>query len=151
MKLYLLAPAANADEAGVDARIDECADRIADLIVEHISEDPALFGMRQVAEASAPPLQADTRYGDAETIKIGDRETLRKMLRESGDLNSGEWMLIRSLVTCRAVLFGYDGQALVCLPTSATPIRSPDDTLITVEECSHLLIETDWMDGLLLG
>jgi hypothetical protein len=57
-------------------------------------------------------------------------------------------MLIRSLVTCRAVFFGYDGQAFVCLPAEAEPIISPDESLIRVEECSHLLTEGDWMDGL---
>jgi len=106
--------------------------------------------MRNVGELSAPPVQPDTRYGDAETVRISDRETLRTILRECGQPNSGKWMLIRSLVTCRAVFYGRDGQAYVCLPTDSPRISSPDDTMIRVEECSHLLIETDWLDGLLL-
>ena len=150
MKLFLVAPviAANTDEAARNARVRECSGRIAELILSHVSDDPALFGMRQVGEASEAPVQPDARYGDVETVRIGDRETLRTILRESGDPSSGKWMLIRSLVTCRSVSYGYDGQAFVCLPSDAPPIVSPDDTLIAVEDCSRLLAESDWMDGL---
>jgi hypothetical protein len=88
------------------------------------------------------------RYGYAEAVRIADPDMLREILLACGDRNSGKWMLIRSLVTCRAVFFGYDGQAFVCLPNEADAIVSPDDTLITIEECSHMLTETDWMDGL---
>lgn len=110
MRLYLLAPvlAANTDRTAADARLHECAEGIADLILSHVSADPALFGMRQIGEVLAPPLQPDARYGDAETVRISDRETLRKILRKSGDPNSGKWMLVRSLVTCRAVFYGLD-------------------------------------------
>lgn len=151
MKLFLVAPvlAANTDESTRAARFSECSERIADLITGYVSEDPALFGMRQVGEVSKTTVRAETRYGDIETTRIADSETLRTILRESGDPNSGKWMLVRSLVTCRAVFYGYDGQAFVCLPSDASPIVSPDSGLITVEECSHLLAESDWMDGLI--
>lgn len=150
MKLFLIAPiiAANTDEAARDARFRECSGRIADLIVSHVSEDPALFGMRHVGEVSEAPVGSDARYGDVETVRIADRETLQTILRESGDPSSGKWMLIRSLVTCRTVRYGYDGQAFVCLPSQADPIVSPDDTLIAIEECSQFLAETDWLDGM---
>ena len=58
-------------------------------------------------------------------------------------------MLIRSLVTCRAVSYGYDGQAFVCLPHDIAPVSTPDDDLITVTDQSQMLLDTDWMDGLL--
>ena len=105
--------------------------------------------MRHERETSEPPVPTEKRYGREDVVQIADRETLRSVLLDCGDPNSGRWMLIRSLVTCRAVLYGYDGQASVCLPTAALPIVSPDGSLITVEECSHLLARTDWMDGLL--
>jgi len=57
-------------------------------------------------------------------------------------------MLIRSLVTCRSVFYGYDGQAFVCLPYEDEPIISPDDTMIDVSDRSQMLIDTDWLDGL---
>lgn len=150
MKLYLVAPkvADNSDEAAEAARLRICIGQIADLILRHISPDPALFGIRHVNENSEAPVSPDTRYGYAEALRISDPEMLREILVACADPYSGKWMLIRSLVTCRAVFFGYDGQAFVCLPAEADPILSPDDTLITVEECSHLLTETDWIDGL---
>ena len=149
MKLFLVSPviAANTDEVAHDARFRECSERIADLIASQLQHDPALFGMREEGEVSAP-VQPDGRYGAIETVRVEDAETLRTILRESGNPNGGKSMLVRSLVTCRAVSYGSDGQAFVCLPSKAAPIVSPDDTLINVEECSQLLAETDWMDGL---
>ena len=40
------------------------------------------------------------------------------------------------------------GRHSFCLPDEAGPIVSSDDTMIVVEERSHMLTETDWMDGL---
>ena len=150
MKLFLVSPvmAANTDEEAHDVRFRECSERIADLIASHLQHDPALFGMREEGEVSEAPVQPDGRYGTIDTVRVEDAETLRTILRESGNPSGGKWMLVRSLVTCRAVSYGSDGQAFVCLPSEAAPIVSPDDTLINVEECSQLLVETDWMDGL---
>ena len=150
MRLYLVAPAIadNDDRAATNQRFRVCSESIADLILSHVSADPALFAMRQIDESSEAPVQPDTRYGDAETVRISDTDTLRILLGECGDPSSGKWMLVRSLVTCRAIFYGHDGQAFVCLPTSSAAITSPDESLIKVEECSHLLTETDWMDGL---
>ncbi|MFC7500005.1 hypothetical protein ACFQRC_12315 [Enterovirga sp. GCM10030262] len=150
MKLYLVAPklADNSDNAAEGARLRACNEIIAELICRHVSTDPALFGMRDVNDNSDPPVELGTRYGCADTVRLADPNMLREILVACGDPNSGEWILIRSLVTCRTVVFGYDGQAFVCLPSDADPIVSPDETLVTVEECSHLLTETDWVDGL---
>lgn len=152
MKLYLLAPvlAANSDEDATNARFETCSAQIAELIVSHLANDPALFGMRHVREIAAPPVKPGALYGDVETVRIADAGTLRTILRHSGRPDSGQWMLIRSLVSCRAVFYGYDGQAFVCLPSSAPAIVSPDEAMIPVEECSHMLIETDFLDGMLL-
>ena len=151
MKLYLVAPVVppNSDETFIDARLKACIEPIADLILSHLAIDPALFGMRHTNEASASPLPAGERHGYAEVTRIANVEALRRALLGCGDPNSGEWTLIRSLVTCRSVFYGYDGQAFVCLPSEAEPIISPDPAMISVEECSKLLTENDWMDGLL--
>ena len=150
MKLFLVAPklAENLDQAAVDARLRLCIEPIADLVTRHMRDDPALFGMRHLTEGSDTPIATDMRLGYAEAIRIGDPDTLREVMIACGDPNSGNWMLIRSLVTCRSVFYGYDGQAFVCLPTDADSIVSPDETLISVEECSQMLVDTCYMDGL---
>lgn len=150
MKLYLVSPAipAHSDQAFIDARLKACIEPIADLILSHVAVDPALFGMRHNNEVSKFPFPTSEPYGYAEVARIPNEEDLRRALIACADPDSGEWMLIRSLVTCRAIFYGYDGQAFVCLPSESEPIVSSDQALISVEECSHLLTEADWMDGL---
>lgn len=151
MRLYFVAPvlAENDDREASDARSRASIYPIADLILSHVGADPALFALRHVDEGSAAPVEPDSRFGYAAAVRIGDREALRTILAECGDPSSGKWALIRSLLTCRTVYYGSDGQAFVCLPTGAPPISSPDESMIKVEECSHLLVESDWMDGLI--
>ena len=152
MKLYLIGPkfAANSDKAASTARIRLCIEPIADLILRHIADDPALFGIRHIGQSAETPLSLDTRYGYAEAARIPDAATLRAVLMACGDPVSDTWILIRSLVTCRAVHYVHDGSALVCLPTEAEPIVSSDEALIAVEERSHKLAVSELMDGLLL-
>ena len=148
MKLYLVQPAIppGAGQDEVNARLSSCIEPIADLILPHLVVDPALFGMRHRDERSTPPLAMTEQHGYAEVVRL-DRDTLRASLVACGDPNSGQWMLIRSLVTCRAVFYGYDGQAFVCLPHGAPPIQSAD-AAIKVSDESHMLVNTDWLDGL---
>ena len=151
MKLYLVKPnlPAASDRQSADARQRACIAPIADLILFHLAEDPALFAMRHKGEVAEPSIHPDASFGYAEAARIADSDTLRRLLMECGDPFDERWMLIRSLVTCRAVYYGFDGQAFVCLPAEAAAIESPDANLITVTDCSHLLTESDWMDGLL--
>jgi hypothetical protein len=151
MKLYVVYPnlLGTSDTASVDTRLRTCIAPIADLILSHLAEDPALFAMRHKGEATEPCLPAETSYGYTEVARIPDRETLRRVLMECGDPFGGRWMLIRSLVTCRAVFYGHDAQAFVCVPTEADPVESPDVNLITVADRSPMLTETHWLDGLI--
>jgi hypothetical protein len=151
MRLYIVAPnlVGCPDTASVDARLRACIAPIADLVLSHLSEDPALFAMCHKGGVGDRCIPAETSYGRAEVARIADHETLRRILMECGDPFDTRWMLIRSLVTCRSVGYGYDGQALVCLPTEASPIESPDVNLITVTDRSNLLTEDNWMDGIL--
>ena len=151
MKLYQIAPVLlpNSDPFATDARLRACIVPIADTILACVSADPALFAMRHKSEASPTPVQPDTAYGNAEVVRVANAEMLRKILLECGDPFGGGWMLLRSLITCRSVVHGCDGNAFVCLLTDDPPMASPDEALIAVEECSNLLTETDWLDGLL--
>lgn len=150
MKLFLVAPVvpSELDKKTANVRFRNCIEPIADLILSHLQDDPALFGMRHKGEASKPPLPTTETFGYAEIVRLADKVSLRAVLLECGDPSSGQWMLIRSLITCRAVFYGYDGQAFVCLPHEAPPILTPDADMINVVDVSEMLAGSDYMDGL---
>jgi hypothetical protein len=150
MRLFGIFPNSKAISAAEDVpNLDRVAiEAIADLIVSHISSDPALFAMQHIDEVSEASIALDQSYGHARVAYIADTKILRKILLEAGDPNSGKSVLIRSLITCRSVMYGHDGQAFVCLPSSAPAIFSPDADVISVEDLSQMILETDYMDGL---
>lgn len=151
MKLYLVRPnvPANSDREATNARLRSCIQPIADLIASRVEADPGLYGIWHEDDVTKPAMKPDASFGSARVALLsGPSNTLRAALTESGNPFGGSSMLVRSLVTCRSVNYGYDGQAFVCLTTSDDPLISPDNNLILVEECSHLLATTDWMDGL---
>jgi hypothetical protein len=150
MKLFGIFPKLSGSNIGTNAPdLDQAKiEAVADLIVAHMSSDPALFAMEHVGEFSGSPIELDQTYGHARASHIADPKILREMLLDFGNPNSGKWLLIRSLVTCRSVRYGWDGQAFVCVPTSAPAISFPDADFITVQDLSHLILETDYMDGL---
>lgn len=54
---------------------------------------------------------------------------------------------VRSIATCRAAIFGYDGQAFVCLRHEDAPPISPDPLLLMVEQRPDILVDYDLFDG----
>jgi hypothetical protein len=74
-----------------------------------------------------------------------------RCIRRSVDPSSSFSATIRSIATCRAATFGYDGQAFLCLRHEDEPPVSPDPSLVVVEERPDFLVECDYFDGALLG
>ena len=70
---------------------------------------------------------------------------IRRLLDQ--DFSAGGGGTIRSVATCRAVTFGFDGQAFLCLRLEDSVPVSPDPTLAVVHEEPTLLTETDYFDG----
>jgi hypothetical protein len=54
---------------------------------------------------------------------------------------------IRSSLTCRCVVFRYDGQALLCIRADDLAPISPDPSLVVVEQCPELIAPGDYFDG----
>jgi hypothetical protein len=138
MRLYLVAPAIadNDDRDATDHQLHVCSERIADLILSHVSADPALFAMRSVDEGCEAPVKPDTRYGDAEVVHISDSDTLRSLLAQCGDPNSGKWMFVRSCVR-------WKGPPIVCRYPDRDPLYSDsgsrDQAAVgSEEECRRL-------------
>jgi hypothetical protein len=151
MRLYLISPVipADADGEAADERSRECTDLIAEMILPHLADDPALFAVRHVDESTEFSLPPTRTYDYANVAEIPDAATLLKVLKETLDPNSGKWSEIRSLVTCRAVLCGFDGEAYLLLPTDDSVVESPDPTRISVKDDSPWLLKSDVMDGVL--
>ena len=80
-------------------------------------------------------------------VRLETDETL--LLRLEQEINSGSPArgIIRSLVNCRAVTFGYDWQAFLCLRHEDAPPVSPDSSLVVVEERPDILTDFDYFDG----
>ena len=54
---------------------------------------------------------------------------------------------IRSSLTCRCVVFGYDGQVLICLRSEDPAPVSPDPSIVVVQERPDLIARCDYFDG----
>lgn len=149
MKAIIVAPkvSANDDEGATDLLVNSFIESIADYISNLIGKDPALFGVRSKNEVSEKPVPTDLVFGDIEAVRILDREMLKTILIASGDPNSGEFMSIRSLVTCTSVTYGFDGQALICLPEEVRVDKPDEQEQFKVEDCTSDLAGTDWFDG----
>ena len=78
---------------------------------------------------------------------IADRFTLEALVRRCLDPNDHFGGEVRSAHNCRMVTFGFDGQAFICLRHDDTPPQSPEQSLVTIEEHSEWLTQTDWFDG----
>jgi hypothetical protein len=151
MRLYLITPVipADADKEAVDERLRASIDPIAEMILAHLTSDPALFAVRHERETSGPSLAPTKTYDYANVAEIPDATTLLKVLKDALDPFSGKWSEIRSLVTCRAVVCDHDGGAYLLLPTDDSVVESPDPTLISVKDDSPFLLKSDVLDGLL--
>ena len=151
MRLYLISPVipADANREAVNERLRACIDPIAELILGHLVDDPALFAVRHENENSKRSLLPTKTYDYANVAEIPDAATLLKVLKDSLDPFSGKWSEIRSLVTCRTVSCDQDAGAYMLLPTDDSVVESPDPSRISVEDVSPWLLRSDLLDGLL--
>ncbi|MEL7198004.1 MAG: hypothetical protein AAGL10_06790 [Pseudomonadota bacterium] len=85
-------------------------------------------------------------------VHLGSEEALRELVHLSTDpLAHQGAAVIRSMATCRAATFGWDGQAFLCLRNEDDPPISPDAKLIEVRESPELLIDCDYFDGVIVS
>ena len=163
MKLYLIqpdiAPIMTAP-ALVKARSNEAVGPIAELILNYFRADsfPALIGLSSLnrpepspdAMPPYPPLAPGQHgFGRYRVTHFQSEADVRAALWRMGDAYVGgaEFFCIRSMISCRSVTYGYDGQAFLCLRTEDAAPVSPDPASIVVEDRSELLLDNDLMDG----
>src|SRR5262249_15293467 len=87
----------------------------------------------------------DARHAGKRIRNLAEPGLLRSVLRRIADPSDGYFMWVRCQTTCRSVWFGYDAQAFLCLRHEDA--RPQSSSLMRVEDCSHRLIETDFLDG----
>jgi len=80
-------------------------------------------------------------------IRLADEQALTEHVRRSVDPYDPIGATIRSIATCRAATFGYDGQAFLCLRHEDIAPVSADQSLVEIKEWSGYLTETDYFDG----
>jgi hypothetical protein len=79
--------------------------------------------------------------------QVSDAECFRATVRRLLDPNGSIGGDIRSAVNCRAVTFGQDGQAMLCLRHDDAAPETLDASLATVTHVSAWLADTDLFDG----
>lgn len=85
-------------------------------------------------------------------VQLRSNDELLDLVRQSSDPFSGRGAhIIRSMATCRAATFGYDGQVFLCLRHEDSVPTSPDPKLIEVVERPELLSDADYFDGIIVS
>lgn len=149
MKLYSIwSPIIEApDFSMTDPRTAAIVEAIADTILDSllIDDDPTYIGVWHDGEINLPTAKPDGKWGSWNFVELSTREKLRNALLGAGGQKC-EWMFIKSRLTCRAVQHSENGHAMICLKSGDPPLLPTAPELCSVEECSNILIETDWMD-----
>jgi hypothetical protein len=164
MKLYYIGPKIDVQTMApevIEERMRRAVEPIADLVFAQFRPDTfhALVGLsclnrpEQDEEAEAPPpypplISGQEAFGRWRATRFGSEAAVRAALVNMGDSDvTPELFSIRSIISCRSVSYGYDGQAFLCLRTEDEPPVSPDTDLVLVEERQDLLTDTDYADG----
>jgi hypothetical protein len=135
---------------------------IAELILDCFRPDTfqALIGLAGLNRPSPdpnpdqllpyPPLERGQKgFGRYRVTPMRSEDEVRTALLKMGDPYFAQtpYFCVRSILSCRSVIYGYDGQAYLCLRTEDEAPMTPDPGLIVVRDASAYLTETDYLDG----
>ncbi len=156
MRLYYVGPAVDIKtmtQSAIDAKTREAVAPIADLINSYLLKDgfEAIFGFTGLNPPYPPLAVNQEKYGRYRVKWFQSEQELRSAITKAANpVCDSDYYMFRSLLSCRSVFFGYDGQAFLCLHVEDEPPKSPDATLMFIEERSDLLISSDYFDGVAL-
>ncbi|RZJ37556.1 MAG: hypothetical protein EON86_17030 [Brevundimonas sp.] len=123
---------------------------IARLIHGYLQRDSyaGLVGLRHENEIGEAPSVPVSKVGEWRLRRFETEAEVFAALMNMGDpFVPTDFFTIRSMISCRSVMYGYDAQAFLCLRTEDEAPASPDPSLILVEERPDLLLQTDYLDG----
>jgi hypothetical protein len=152
MKVYGIFPTIDLADPK-DTRVQACISMVTEMVCRALRAGGDSFQYAVDWRDPGGPEWGICTEGLAEphVHSLSDPEALRQLVRLAVDPYSGKGASVRSIATCRAVTFGYDGQAFLCLRHEDEPPTSADPSLVEVEERTDLLAETDYFDGFLPG
>lgn len=169
VRLYQISP--NVDprtmsRSDVDARMREAIGPIAELVLACLRPDgfDAYVGLSVLdrpgssdpgSSGEGPPPypgleRGQMAFGRWRVTPFRSEKDLRAALLNMGDANprpAPMYAAVRSLISCRSVRHGFDGQAFLALRTEDAPPVSTHPTLFRVDEISDLIATTDLVDG----
>ena len=147
MKSYAVVPTFELHTT--DGRTQNYVDLASEFVTELLTRDGDHF--QYVVDWCDPgkPIGGSysTDVAEPHVTRLSDTGALISRVRACIDPNGRLGSTIRSIATCRAVTFGFDGQAFLCLRhEDETPV-SPDPSLIRVGQDFDFLTQTDYFDG----
>lgn len=149
MKAYSINPTFySTDEA--DPRLPQYVTIATAMIVDRLREGGDIFHyVVDWRDPGSPPWHGWTDgIAKPHVIALSHADELSELVRLSLDpTQPGSASVIRSVATCRAVTFGYDGHASLCLRHEDGAPVALDSNLVLVAERPDLLTETDYFDG----
>ncbi|MDC7695589.1 hypothetical protein PQU94_15025 [Asticcacaulis sp. DXS10W] len=153
MKTYCIFPSFELVDDKVDLddlRVRSCVELIATMVFDSLRQngDHFQYTVDWRDPGSEPWVGWTDDTAQPHVISLADAEDLASLIRRSVDpFSDGSATVIRSIATCRAATFGYDGQAILCLRHEDEVPKSPDTSLVMVEERPDILAESDYFDG----
>ena len=133
-----------------ESRTQNCISLVSEIVLERLRAGGDEFHyVVDWRDPESSPWQGWTEdLAEPHVIPLSDPDKLARLVRMSVDpFSVGSAAVIRSIATCRAATFGFDGQDFLCLRHEDEPPASPDSTLVTIEELPDLLTGTDYFDG----
>lgn len=147
MKLYYIGPRIDPAMTDAETRVAErhTINDIADIVHGYLLLDTfeALVGLQHGSNSQTHPGEP---LGDWRISRFPSEDAVTLALRAMGDPDqAADHFRISSIISCRSVFYGYDGQAFLLLRTE-DPAPTGSATII-VEERADLLLESDYLDG----
>lgn len=153
MKGYSVVPAFDLADPE-DSRVQACISMIAEIACACLRANGDRFHYAVDWRDPGGPSWSghNEEIAEPHLVDLSDTVELARLVRISVDPWDARCApVIRSITTCRALTFGWDAQAFLCLRHEDEPPVAADPSLVLVEEWPGLRTETDYLDGSVSG
>lgn len=149
MKVYAIFPMVDLyGDTEPDDRRQACITMIASMTFDSLrSGGDSLFYTTEELDPGEEMPKALGNIPRLCAVSLSSDRELMERVRRSIDPHDPAGRTIRSIATCRAATFGFDGQAFLCLRHEDEPPVSHDVSLVIVEERPDILRDYDYFDN----